>query len=792
MNLGDGRGNRGIDVILPVVAELARALHLRLTISLLIACCASALLVACGGEDADEAAEQQTRTAVPTRPEAVAPPASDAQDGQDSVTTERSAVDPVRLQIAEADALERNGYWEQALNLRESAMLSGSSLPVDDLTELQLDHARLLLKLNRPEHAQIALMELGESLSADKQRRRLLLAAQAALMRNQVDAAVEAMRSYVNSDSPAWAIVALETGRVLQRAGRSAESIEWVGRSLGGLLSFQDRLRAIHLLATELDIGGDAESALDRYGELIDLSPWRDDQAAALSRVGRLQSELGDSKAAHEVWLTLVEGYREYPESSEALAFLLDAGVLVDELTVGLIRFEEQRWVEARAAMLNVLGGSSVVADQVAGEFYIAAIHQANGDLESAALGYVAVIGRDSSDALAAESMMRLADFAAADGDLSVAGEYWRRVWTEHPQHARAEEAARRWALRAVARGQWLEAAQRFRDIANTGADYWGERVRLEFLYWSALMYREAGDVESASDLGSQVVESDPGGYFGLRAASLLGLESPDALDISLDDWLVRLTGEADPSVIDLQTAPEWLAAQELRLGGWDDAADRMLLQWIDRLADDPWELVEASQLLAAHNETSASARAAERVLDLFGLTWTEAPVDLLRLAYPKPWPDVMALHAGSEGLDPLLLWSLIRRESLYDADAAGLAGEVGLTQVIPLTGSDIAAGLGIAYQHTDLARPELAIRFGSWYLARQMEGFSNEPLIALAAYNAGPGNAARWEDQALLPGPDAFLAAMDFRSTRSYVRYVLETWAAYQAVERATERAAQ
>lgn len=766
----------------------ARLVRYRLVACALLIGCAVALLVACGGDDAQPAAEQQPAAQESARPEAVQPPSDDAQEEQPAAIRSRTAAEPVQLLIAEAAALERNGYWEQALSVRESAIRGGDSLPADELIALRLDRVRLLLKLGRAEAARDALSELGDSLPADAERRRLLLTAQASLLLDETEAAVAAMTSYVNSDSPAWAVIALETARTLQRAGRGAEALEWAERSLGGLLSFQDQLRAIHLAATELDIAGEVERALNRYDELIRLSPWRDDQAAALSRMAALWRDDGDIERAQEAWSTLVDDYSGFAESSEALALLLDSGAAVDQLTIGLIRFREERWAEARTAMLNVLGGSSVLSEQVAGEFYIAAIHQANDDRESAALGYVAVIGRDSSDPLAGESMMRLADFAVADGDLGVAEEYWRRVITEHPMHARAEEAARNWAMRAAATGQWSEAAQRFREIANSGADVWRDLARLEFLYWSALMHQEAGNAEAASDLASMVVESDPGGYFGLRAAQFLEQEAPAVLDISVDDWLRRLTGEVNPPVIDLELSAEWRAALDLRLGGFDDAADRLLLHWIDELASSPWALVEASRLLAAQGEASASARAAERVLGVFDLTWTEAPTELLRLAYPQPWPEVMALHAASESIDPLLLWSLIRRESLYDADASGLAGEVGLTQVIPLTGSDIAAGLGIAYQHDDLARPELAIRFGAWYLARQLEGFSDDPLMALAAYNAGPGNAARWEDEALLPGPDAFLAAMDFPSTRAYVRYVLETLAVYQAIAGASQ----
>ena len=57
---------------------------------------------------------------------------------------------------------------------------------------------------------------------------------------------------------------------------------------------------------------------------------------------------------------------------------------------------------------------------------------------------------------------------------------------------------------------------------------------------------------------------------------------------------------------------------------------------------------------------------------------------------------------------------------------------------------------------------------------------------MALAAYNAGPGNAARWEDAAALAGADGFLAALDFNSTRMYVQYVIETLAVYRALAEA------
>ncbi len=792
--MGKGRGDPEIVVILPVLAVIARMHRARRiviwSLSLALVCSVALGLLACGGDEAQQSVA--TPTPSPARPQLASPP--DAQDPQDQqaerdASPERAPGDPVQLLIAEAAALELNGFWEQALSVRDSAIRSGQTLESDALTSLKLDQARLLLRLDRPDAALTMIAEINEDgQSPGAERRVLLLSARAALMLEQTEAAVEALSEYVNSDSPAWDVVALEVARALQRAGQGEEAIAWAERALTGRLPSQDRLTAIHLAATESDIAGEAERALAYYEELRRLSPWRDDQAVALSRIGALQAELGNTDAAEVAWRVLVNEYRDHAESSNALTSLLEAGAFVDQVAIGQVRFREERWQDARNAMLNVLGGSDQRAERVLGEFTIAAIHQANGVRDSAALGYVAVVARDATDPLAAESMMRLADFAVADGDLQTAEEYWRRVAFDQPAHRRASEAARRWAMLAVGREQWSEAAERFRDVANAGADHWTESNRAELLYWSALMHQESGDVESAADLAAKVIEQSPGSYFALRAAELLNQPAPRPLEISIADWLTRLTGEKDAPVIELESASEWRAAHDLRLGGFDDAANRMLSNWLDALASDPWALVEASRFLAAHDEFSASASAAARVLDLFELEWTEAPVELLLLAYPRPWPEVMTLHAAAEGLDPLLLWSLIRRESFYDADATGLAGEIGLTQVIPLTGSDIAAGLGVAYQHEDLVRPELAIRFGAWYLARQLEGFSEEPLIALAAYNAGPGNAARWETEALLAGSDAFLIAMDFNSTRTYVQCVLEAWHVYRALADETE----
>jgi len=110
-------------------------------------------------------------------------------------------------------------------------------------------------------------------------------------------------------------------------------------------------------------------------------------------------------------------------------------------------------------------------------------------------------------------------------------------------------------------------------------------------------------------------------------------------------------------------------------------------------------------------------------------------------------------------------------------------AGALGLMQVIPPTGEGIAADLGITdFKESDLLIPEVSTRFGAHYLAGQLEGFGGNIGAALAAYNGGPGNAARWTETSG-SDVDLLVETIDFEETRSYLELVLANYAFYRYV---------
>jgi soluble lytic murein transglycosylase len=194
-----------------------------------------------------------------------------------------------------------------------------------------------------------------------------------------------------------------------------------------------------------------------------------------------------------------------------------------------------------------------------------------------------------------------------------------------------------------------------------------------------------------------------------------------------------------------------------------------------------------ASYQLAIHLRSIAAFRAsifaAANIIKTAGIGTLEAPAYIARLRYPIYYLDPVLTIGQQWNIDPLLLFSMIRLESLFDPNATAAAGEKGLMQVVPSTAEYIANQLHWPdYQHSDLFRPYAGITFGAYYLNEQLERFDGNVPAALAGYNAGPGRAMDW--LALSGGdPDLFMSTITIDSTRQYVQLLYGFYTIYRAL---------
>ena len=92
----------------------------------------------------------------------------------------------------------------------------------------------------------------------------------------------------------------------------------------------------------------------------------------------------------------------------------------------------------------------------------------------------------------------------------------------------------------------------------------------------------------------------------------------------------------------------------------------------------------------------------------------------------------------------------------------------------MPGTASEVARSLGLPHPtRTRLFDPATNIRLGSSYLAKMQRRFGGNPVLATAAYNAGPARVERWLPEQAMDA-DLWIATIPFRETRTYVRRVM------------------
>jgi len=150
----------------------------------------------------------------------------------------------------------------------------------------------------------------------------------------------------------------------------------------------------------------------------------------------------------------------------------------------------------------------------------------------------------------------------------------------------------------------------------------------------------------------------------------------------------------------------------------------------------------------------------------------------------PRAYEAAVVSASAEHGLDPALLFAVMRVESVYNRRVVSYAGAVGLLQIMPRTGRLVAERMGRdEFTTADLLDPEKNVAMAAWYLASLLRRFDGRLPLAIAAYNGGPHNVRRWMEGYEPDMPlDAFLERIPFEQTHRYVRRVLGHYAAYRA----------
>ena len=164
--------------------------------------------------------------------------------------------------------------------------------------------------------------------------------------------------------------------------------------------------------------------------------------------------------------------------------------------------------------------------------------------------------------------------------------------------------------------------------------------------------------------------------------------------------------------------------------------------------------------------------------------TWESNHHPIWYQTFPNHYWDLLSAHQTNHPTDypydVRIFHSLVREESSFNKDIVSWAGAKGLSQLMPATAKRVGEWVNITVTNDVIFDPSSNLRIGSKYLGYLHGYFSNNPFLAVAAYNAGEGNVGKWlKSKGNLP-TDMFVESIPFRETRHYVKRVLGTYQTY------------
>jgi soluble lytic murein transglycosylase len=545
------------------------------------------------------------------------------------------------------------------------------------------------------------------------------------------------------------------------------EAIEWYAAALEGSVVESYRADLIYKQGLAAMQAGETERARAYWQAVLDEYPG---EAAALQAVTQLEQvgriftplELGDLYYANE----------EYTNASAAYVTALEEGAHSAEGHAGLARSSEANGnlssaVEEWTKIIETHPESVELYPEA--WYNIGRLQARLGDSTAAFAAWQTVIDQYPDSAFAGESLWAWGNVYRDSGSMAEAIAKWGQLATDYPDHSRRAGVLWAMGLAHYREADYAEAQAAFTTLAEV------DSRPTRALFWAGKAAGAAGDDESAQTLWEQTIATNPADYYALRAADLLAEEA----------WTARGHQTVNPPTPEFVIEGEGLSADEpmvaqgelLTLMGESGWANSSFVVANATHNDNPAALWQITQRLHEIGAYNAGSDAARRLMNAEGYTLLDAPPDLLAYAYPLPYAPELVAATEEFNEDPLFVAAMIYQESRWQAGAQSSAAARGLLQVIPDTGRWVANRLGDTdFTPADLYRPLTSLRYGTYYLDYCLDEFDDNPYMAIAAYNGGPGNAARWAAD----DPDLFVEQITFAETRSYVELVYTHYHAY------------
>ncbi len=748
-----------------------------------------------------------------------------------------TATTPPETLMAQGDQQLVNGEYQAALGVYQQVLLQGDAAPAEQRAEAAIKAGQAALRDGLFDAAVEVLSGLIEALPNDPR------AAQAYFLRGDAqlglalwDAAIADFEQYLALrpgliDSYAYERI----GDAHLALARSDSAIAAYDQALAARRSLVPELILREKVAQIYQNLGRYADAVAQYDAILAVAqnaPYRAQMdflaAQALISSGDIDNGLPRMRRVFDTYI-------ETPTAYEAMQVLLANSAQINGFLRGGVLYRHGDYQSAIAAFNEF--SSTAALTEIPADLYLmlGRAYREIGNPDAAQIAFQTLITQYAGDALFGDALLEQGRTRFLSGDipaaietyLSIADRYgylndtaaeamWRagylygtndntalsrQVFTQlandYPNTEWAANGLFLAASAALSGQEWAVAENLYNRIAAIAT---GEDQAAAYLWVARLAIQQNNQAAAVETLGLAEAAA-PDSYYAARAADLrvgrqpfqrpasYRFEFDEAADrAAAEEWLrgrlgIEQAGELWRMPVELMDDPRRVRGGEL----WMVGAHHEALDEFTAVLDESRENKDAltAYRMAVHLRGLGAYRssivAAADVIRITNAGTLEVPAYIARMRYPIYYQDLIIPEADAYGIDPLLMFALIRQESLFDAGAVSVANAMGLMQVIPSTGQYIANQLNRAdYRDSDLLQPGTAVAFGSYYLDEQLRLFEGFVPAALAAYNAGPGRALDW---LALSGRDTdqFITTITIDETNRYVQQIYSHYNLYR-----------
>ncbi|MHC1740006.1 MAG: transglycosylase SLT domain-containing protein [Anaerolineaceae bacterium] len=649
--------------------------------------------------------------------------------------------------------------------------------------------------------------------------------------------AADAYQNYLNlnANSPIQAEILVMEGDDLVAAGNHFAALPIYLQAIP--LANSESVESIKIKAIqETATNGDRTSAISQYIDLYDNSVSTSTKSAVNLLLGRLYLEEGQADLAYARFQDSVAKFPAFFDTYSGLVALVEGNQPVDDLLRGIVDYYAGQYGLAISAFDRYM--TSHPDHDATPIYYKALSFYDMGDYQNEVAEWDKLIQNYPNDPYYPTAFIEKAstqwgklqqyqtgaqtlldyvsqaptsDYAASylytagriyeQGNLlEFAAQTWERVNSEYPAYEKSTLSQFNAGICYYRLGQYAQALVAFQRNALLTSNA-AEKARAEL--WIGKTEQMLNSKEKAMSAFQQAASDDPRGYYSIRAQELLSGEAPFPTNKSIDLG-VDLQKEKIDSV-------EWMKskfniAPEVDLLNSGELANNFLFQrgdafWkLGLLVSSQSEFETLRQQLSSDAANSfrlmnhlldlgfnqTAILCARQILDIIGLgdasMMAETPDYFNHVRFGVYFREIVVPAALENKLDPLVIFSVIRQESLFEPEITSSQGATGLMQILPAVGQEIHTDSGWPpnYIDQDLIRPQVNINLGSHYLSKWYVYFGNDMVAALAAYNGGIGNTLNWASLAN-NDPDLLLEVIpDNYETQNYIRNIREYFEIY------------